>query len=122
MSHYKKLNIKKFYNYNSVNYIYKTVLRQLKGPFQCSIILYVTTKRFSGTNPFLTIQPKLVRNLKLKFRTFIMKNQEENTNINQVSLSKKTWESPEINKWELDGNLKNLPAGAKIDGASSFTS
>lgn len=51
-----------------------------------------------------------------------MKNQEENTHSNQVNLSKKTWESPEITKWDIDGNLKNLPAGAKSDGASFFTS
>ncbi|MHA8062603.1 hypothetical protein [Aquirufa aurantiipilula] len=47
-----------------------------------------------------------------------MKNQEENTNINIVNPSKKTWESPEIIKWDVEKNL-NLKSGFKNDGAVS---
>lgn len=38
------------------------------------------------------------------------------SNFNYKNPCKKTWESPEITKWEIDENLKNLPAGPVIDG------
>ncbi|MCZ2474619.1 hypothetical protein G9H61_04130 [Aquirufa ecclesiirivi] len=50
-----------------------------------------------------------------------MEYQELNITQNNVVPDKKTWESPEIVKWDLDKNL-SLKGGAKNDGSFSTLS